>query len=636
MSEKGEYPSLRLSVLAALLAMLVFVADLWIPLGVAGGVPYVAVVLLGWWFPRRRHIVFLALISSALTVAGYFFSEEGGIHWMVIANRLLALFAVWVTAILLNVAKSAVERFGRAHEELEKRFEKRTLQLARKAEEQEAAEAELDEKSQSLAEARRIARLGNWRQDIATGELWWSDEIYQMFGLDRRQSGADYEAFLAMVRPENRQFVKDTMDGALKNCEPFSIDFRMVLADGTEKTIHQHAELARNEAGEPVRMLGTVQDITERRKSEVRSRWLLTAIESLSECVAVYDENDCLVFCNAPYRELNHAVSETLVPGVPHEEHINAIVAKRLVPASIGREEEWLKKRMEHHRNPKGPLEISRQDGQWFLAYEKHLEDGGCVLLMTDITEMKRVETERLQALVQAERASLSKSRFLATMSHELRTPLNAILGFSEIIGSEHFGPLGNPKYREYADDILASSRHLLDLVNDVLDLSAIEAGKYSLTRERIEISEIVDECFRTIADAAKRKRISYSIDIPANLPRCYADRRGAKQILLNLLSDAVKFTPEGGSIKLSIVAADSHLTIKVKDTGQGIPERGLDLLTSPFSRAEFDPHKSQEGAGLGLSIVDSLLKLNGGELDIESEPGSGTTVSVTLPTVEY
>jgi two-component system cell cycle sensor histidine kinase PleC len=195
---------------------------------------------------------------------------------------------------------------------------------------------------------------------------------------------------------------------------------------------------------------------------------------------------------------------------------------------------------------------------------------------------------------------------------------------------------LGNPKYREYANDILTSSRHLLDLVNDVLDLSAIEAGKYSLTKEKLEIPEIVDECFRTIADVAKRKRISYTVEIPANLPPCYADRRGVKQILLNLLSNAVKFTLEGGSIKLRVAAADGHHTIEVIDTGQGIPANKMARLTNPFSRAESNPHKTQGGAGLGLSIVDSLLKLHGGELDIKSELGSGTTVSVKLPTAEH
>lgn len=625
----------RKSTLAVLLAILIFAVDLQIPLGVAGGVPYVAVVLLGWWFPRRRHIFYLAVGSSALTVFGYFLSESGGIPWMIIANRFLALFAIWVTAALLNAAKLATDRLWKAHEDLEKRFEHRTRQLAKTADEQEATASALRIKDIRLAETQRIAKLGNWHRDIPADNLWWSKEVYRIFGVDRQRSTLEHKFFLARVHPDDRQFVTDTVDRGLKTGEPFNIDYRIVLEDGTEKTVHEIVEPVFDDDGELTGISGTVQDITERKKSETKSRRLLTAIESLSECVALYDENDCLVFCNAPYRELNRAVPETLVPGVPYAVHLKAILTKHLVPGSIGREAEWLEERLAHHRNPKGPLEVSRQDGRWFLAYEKRLEDGGYVSLMTDITEMKRVETERLQALVQAEKASRAKSGFLATMSHELRTPLNAIIGFAEIISREHFGPLGNPRYQEYAQDILSSSHHLLDLVNDVLDLSAIEAGKYSLTRELIEIPEVIEECFRTIAGAAKQKHISYTLDIPPILPPCYADRRGIKQILLNLLSNAVKYTSEGGSIRLSVVARGGHHTIEVIDNGQGIPASKMARLTNPFSRVETNPHKSEEGVGLGLSIVDSLLKLHGGELNIESELGNGTTVSVKLPTAE-
>ena len=424
----------------------------------------------------------------------------------------------------------------------------------------------------------------------------------------------------------------ESVDQSISARTPYKIDHRIVLPDGTEKTVHVSGEAIRGEAGEPNQFVGTVQDITERIESETMARRLSEAIEVFSGCVALYDAEDRLVFCNAPYRELNREVLETLVPGLSFEEHLKAILAKRLVPNAIGREDEWLAERLEHHRNPEGPLETQRRDGQWLLAYEKRLGDGGCVLLLTDISDMKRVESERSEALEQAEKANLAKSAFLATMSHELRTPLNAILGFSEIISLQYFGPLGDPKYKEYANDIRTSGYHLLALINDVLDLSAIEAGKISLTRENIAMGEIVEECSRTIADAAAQKGVSYRAIVPADLPPIYADRRAIKQVLLNLLSNAFKFTPEGGKIRLNVSAANGHCTIDVADTGEGVPADKLARLTDPFVRVEPDPHKSQEGTGLGLSIVDSLVRLHGGEIDIKSKLGQGTTVTVKLP----
>jgi two-component system cell cycle sensor histidine kinase PleC len=379
-------------------------------------------------------------------------------------------------------------------------------------------------------------------------------------------------------------------------------------------------------------MIGTIQDITERKESEARAQRLITAIESLSECVALYDADDRLVFCNAPYRELNSAVPETMEPGVPFMDHLKALLAKGLVPSATDREETWLEERMERHRNPKGPIEITRQDGQWFLASEKRLRDGGMVLLLTDITDRKRAEDDRREALERAEKANRAKSEFLATMSHELRTPLNAITGFAEIISGQYFGPLGNRKYQEYAKDIEASSRHLLDLINDVLDLSAIEAGRFPLFKENLDIRDIAQECSRSIADTAERKKISYSVDIPDDLSPCYADRRGMKQVFLTLLSNAVKFTPEGGEITLRATAGEGCHAIRVTDSGEGIPAEKLARLGDPFTRAEPNAHKSQEGAGLGLAIVDSLLKLHGGEMDIASGPGKGTTVTIKLP----
>lgn len=231
-----------------------------------------------------------------------------------------------------------------------------------------------------------------------------------------------------------------------------------------------------------------------------------------------------------------------------------------------------------------------------------------------------------------AEIANAAKSRFLAVMSHELRTPLNAIMGFSEIMSLQHFGPIGNETYREYAQDIHASSDHLLALINDILSLSAIQAGKRELKTETISIVELVDDCLATISPLATKKNIAVMRALEDDLPPLIADNRAIKQILLNLLSNAVKFTPREGRVTVGASVQNGPHVFTIEDNGPGIPADILPTLTQPFVMAESDPYTKQESTGLGLAIVKSLVEQHEGTLDIASQPGVGTTVTVTLP----
>ncbi len=259
----------------------------------------------------------------------------------------------------------------------------------------------------------------------------------------------------------------------------------------------------------------------------------------------------------------------------------------------------------------------------------------GVCSLTTDLTAIREAETAVRRALVEAEKASLAKSSFLANMSHEFRTPLNAIMGFSQMLTNQYFGELGSPKYKEYADDILISSMHLLDLVNDILDLSAIEADKLALNIEYIDANEVIKECAPIITSAASDKDITYRVESPETLSPLYADRRALKQILLNVLSNAVKFTPDGGKVSLKVTMSDGHHVFEIGDSGEGIPEDKLSSITEPFVMAGNDYQRSQTGTGLGLAIVTSLVELHGGELDIKSNLGEGTTVTIMLPNTQ-
>ncbi len=253
--------------------------------------------------------------------------------------------------------------------------------------------------------------------------------------------------------------------------------------------------------------------------------------------------------------------------------------------------------------------------------------------ILTDISEAKWTEAQLLRARDEAITASLAKSEFLARMSHEFRTPLNAILGFSEILKQEYFGPLGADRYRDYAKDIHISAELLLELVNDLLDIAAIEGGRIRVDVQAIDIAAAVDQCVRTIIDRLSARGIRLGVDVADGLQPLHADERAVKQILLNLLSNASKFTPKDGVIDIAIRQSDGRTRIVVSDTGVGISGEHLTELRKPFQARGSQPYRSEDGWGLGLTIVQALVELHGGDFGIESELGVGTTVSVDLPT---
>jgi PAS domain S-box-containing protein len=288
-----------------------------------------------------------------------------------------------------------------------------------------------------------------------------------------------------------------------------------------------------------------------------------------------------------------------------------------------------------------GEVKIQRKDGAVASALfttatlELSQKRQFQVTTIMDISMRKQMETSLRMAKEQADAANHAKSSFLANMSHELRTPLNAIIGFSEMMMKETFGELGSSKYKEYLEDIHLSAKHLLEIINEVLDMSKIEAGRAELDEEWIDVEDLIHSINRIVSSRTFSSGITVNVNIPRRLPGLYADSRLMRQILINLVSNAVKFSYEGGMIDISArMLDDGELEIIVKDYGQGIPEHKINEALEPFGQIYDSAHaaKKYQGTGLGLPLARAMVELHGGHLEMDSKEGKGTLVRIYLP----
>ena len=447
----------------------------------------------------------------------------------------------------------------------------------------------------------------------------------------------------------------------------FNREFRMRHEDGHWVWLRARAALAPGDQPETPHLIGIVFDITAQKQTDKLNQdaelRLKDAIENISEAFVLWDTENRLVLCNSKYQQFHSLPATSCVPGTPYAtvtQSAKEPIVRQYVPTVGG-----------DHADGKS-LEVQLGDGRWLQINERRTRDGGFVSVGTDITALKKQEErlllsertlmmtvrdlqkERLLADQQSQRladladkyarektraetANRSKSEFLANMSHELRTPLNAIIGFSEVMQEEMFGPLGSNKYTEYSHDIHKSGQFLLDVINDILDMSKIEAGRMELELTTISLPSIIEDIMRFIGPRAQEGKVDIVLELPKSC-NITADKRALKQVFINLLSNAVKFTPEGGQVKVAIVKSKDGARVTIIDTGIGIPHNDIEKLGRPFEQVENQFTKSKGGSGLGLAISKSLVDLHNGSLTIASTVGSGTTVTVDLrntPTAE-
>lgn len=368
------------------------------------------------------------------------------------------------------------------------------------------------------------------------------------------------------------------------------------------------------------------------RRAEQR---LIQAINSSSEGIVVYDAEERFVVSNSRYREFYPDTADLHLPGVKYEDILRAAVArKQFHLASDVDEEAFVQERLVRFRNPGEPIVRRIASGRWVQISERRTPEGGLISVRTDITALKERENELIDSMEAAEAASRAKTAFLANISHEFRTPLHAVLGLAEIMRDNTDDSVPLATYREYSKLIHDSGSHLLELINDVLDMSKIEAGRYDLMEERLSLASVAESCIAIVTRKARENWIEIVNRIGPGLPDIHADRRSVKQVVLNLLSNAVKFSRSGGTVVISAGRDADGLTLSVSDTGIGISHEHLPHITEPFWQADDSRTRRYEGTGLGLAISKRLMELHGGAIRVESTKDAGTMVELRFPKI--
>jgi PAS domain S-box-containing protein len=499
-------------------------------------------------------------------------------------------------------------------------------------------EAALRANEARLNNAQRIAALGNWDWDVTTNALEWSDQIFRIFGLEPRQFGASYPAFLERVHPDDRTPVEEAVRRAVADGAPYDIDHRIVRPDGAVRIVHEQGEVIRDDAGRPLRMTGIVQDVTELREAEAARHAMETRLIGIlgiaPEAIIVVDGRGHIQMFNVgAERIFGHAAADVM--GRP----LDVLIPERFrthhrsLMQAFGEGPETSRLMAE-----RGKIVGLRSDGSEFPAEASIAklvvgDERLFTVILRDVTDRVAAERALVAAKDEAERASRTKSEFLANVSHELRTPLNAIIGFSDIIRRELLGASGVPKYVEYADEINASGQHLLTLINDILELSRIGAGEVRLDDDEVDVDALARACVDELAPHAARGQVTVTCDIRPALSRLVADGAKLKQVLSNLLSNAVKFTPAGGRVAVTADRPDdAWFEIVVADTGIGMAEADIPRAFLPFTQLDAALNRKYEGTGLGLPLARSLTELHGGVLILDSAPGQGTRARVRLP----
>lgn len=503
------------------------------------------------------------------------------------------------------------------------------------SERREAGDA-LRKSEERLRRSQLYANIGTWDWSIQTGELFCSERISSLFGYPETTQQGFYKNYFNNIHPDDRQQVVEAIDACLQQGVEFNIEFRCVWPDGTIRWLLERGDVVRDQNGAPLNMLGVVQDITERKLVELKilqqqAKLVIFKhiIENVADCVITIDSAGIIRSFNpAAERLFGYSAAEIINCNVnrlmpePYRSEHDRYIARHMAgqPAAI------IGKQVE--------LPGRHKDGTVFMmgltiTVMEIDQTKNFVGILRDISERKQYEQDIIAARDDAERANSAKSEFLSSMSHELRTPMNAILGFGQLLEIDNEL---NEDQADYVDEILKAGRHLLELINEVLDLAKIESGKIDLSLEPLLCAELIGECLALVKPIAQVHGVTIN-DSAIGGYAARADRTRLKQVLLNLLSNAIKYNRPQGTVSIQVTARDGFVRLEVSDTGYGIPADRRQELFQPFSRLGAE-ESAIEGTGIGLTICRRLMQMMGGAIEMTSEEGQGSTFWIELPEV--
>ena len=536
---------------------------------------------------------------------------------------------------------------------------------------------------QRLERSQEFANIGSWDWNIKTGDLYWSDRIWPLFGYDKEITETSYENFLAAVYPDDKNKVIEAVTNCVEKGEDYDIEHRVIWSDGSVHWLHESGDVVRNSAGEPLHMLGVVQDVTILKDTVIRQRYnneileMIVKGKSLTEILQqivlnaerMLPESICsILLLDSTGKYLEHCIAPRLpdfyneaIEGLEIGMGVGscgeaAYTGKPVIASDIATHPNWVNFRV---LTEKAGLKSCWSEpflsstnivlGTFAIYYRepKSVTDYD-LSLMVELAQFAAIAVERersQQALMvakeEAENANRAKSQFLSSMSHELRTPMNAIMGFSQLLKMTNVDPLTDLQYKN-VDEIMVAGKHLMNLINDVLDLAKIESSHVDISLTNVVLSKVINESLQLIMPLAQNRGIEITlvkdgreIEIEGLLKHtdsAWLDETRLKQIILNLMSNAVKYNYEKGKITLAIENLNKDFfRIKVTDTGRGLDKQEQQQLFKAFERLGLEQTEI-EGTGIGLVITKKLVELMGGTIGVESKKGFGSTFWVNLP----